>query len=101
MFQPLNHFNIEMVGGFIHNEQYMLVLKANVDKGFGKGNSFPLSSTQGADILREVMNIQFTEDLFYPGIKIPCACFVHFYKHLTDLVIITCINSSLVIFYHI
>ncbi len=36
MFEPFYHLHIEVVGGLIHNEQYVFVFKTNINEGFGQ-----------------------------------------------------------------
>ena len=45
MFQPFHHFHIEVVGRFVHDQQYVFVFKADIDQGFGQGYPFALSAT--------------------------------------------------------
>ena len=48
VFQPFHHFNIQVVGGFIHDQQYMFVFKADIDQGLGQRHPFALAAGEGA-----------------------------------------------------
>ncbi len=64
MLQPLDHFHIQMVGRFIHDQQRMLVLKANVNKCLRKCYPFALPAAQAAYRLLQVMDVQLPKISF-------------------------------------
>ena len=46
MLQPFYHFNIQVVGRFIHYQQHMLVLKTDINQCFGKCHAFALAAAE-------------------------------------------------------
>jgi len=45
MLQPFYHLHVQVIGRFIHDQQHMLVLEADVDQGLGQ--RYPLALPPG------------------------------------------------------
>jgi hypothetical protein len=73
MLEPFHHLDVEVVGRFVHDQQHVLVLEADVDEGAGEGHALFLSAGKCVHILLQVMDIELTEDLLHLGLEVPGA----------------------------
>ena len=74
VFEPLNHFHIQVVGGLVQNQQVGIG-----NEGFGQSGLFSLSSRQLVDVLEDIMDAEARENLFGPCFKVPGVQAVHFH----------------------
>ena len=68
MFQPLDHFHIEVISGFIHDEQIGLINEAEC-----QCHAFLLSPAQAFTELAQVVDFEATENFLkiffiFPGV---------------------------------
>ena len=96
MLQPFDHVYVQVVGRFVHDQQHMLVLEADVDEGLGKGHPFTLSPGKGPCHLLQVMDIQFAEDLLHLGIEVPGIELVQQYNSICEFVHVPVVAGLLI-----
>jgi len=78
MLQPFHHLHIEMVGGFVHDQQDVLMLETDIDECSRKRYAFPLASRQRAGRFAEDdVILSLPRICFHLGIEIPRAQIVH------------------------
>src|SRR5574344_1073371 len=92
VFQPLHHSQVEVIGGLVQNQQLRVC-----NQHVGQSHSFQLSARQIVNLLVQVVQVQFAQNLFYAGLKVPCLVSVHHGHGLVQFLFIVGVECRLFI----
>src|SRR5215467_4074207 len=75
----------------------MLMFESDINKRFCKGNTFSLTPRKSVQGLLQMMNVQFSKDLFHFCIKIPGRKLIHFNNGIRQFAFIPFFTDSFII----